>query len=85
MNDRCQVWIRSLGLMATRIRVSRVDNAIALHEQLSHSGVTCTQPIELGKDRAFSFEALNVNEMDHLKLVNIIEQLPRFELMIDPA
>lgn len=85
MTNPCQVWVRSLGSIATKIRVIELKNAIWLREQLGRRKVDCTEPLELRGSRFFTFRALHVNQIDHSKLVEIIRQIPDVELMFEPA
>ena len=47
--------------------------------------VQCTATMEHRDSHFFTFRALHVNQIDHPKLMKIIEQIPEIELMLDPA
>ena len=81
----CQVWVRSLGSIATKVRVVGVENAMWLRESLQHSGVECTEPMEIRGSPVFTFRALHVNGIDHVKLTKIMKQVSEIELMFEPA
>lgn len=82
---RYQVWVRPLGTIATKFRVSGDDEANHLRESLQNRGVECTEPVPLSKRPLCTFRVLHGNRIDHDKLIEIVNELPEVELMIEPA
>jgi hypothetical protein len=83
--NRRQVWVRPLGSITTKIRVSGAESAVWVRGALQKNGVECTQPMELRNSSFCAFRALHVNRIDHQKLIEIMRQIPDVDLIFEPA
>ena len=85
MANQCQVWVRPLGAIATKVRVAGLDNANWLRGTLQNKGVECTEPMELRDSPFCTFIAVHVNQIEHPMLMELMKQVPEIELMFEPA
>ena len=81
----CPVWLRPMGVSATKIKVAGQSRVQWLRDQLQNRGVVCTEPSPLAGTPYFTFHILHAHRITDAKLRQILEAIPEVELMLDPA